>query len=103
MPGRLTLRFCMVVVGAASGADAGFIGQNSEGGPRSCSARFIPTGAGTRDGSDAAIQAAQDMIAAGAAWIGQEYGPDEACRVLQVVEASQRVSGVQGRGKVPSD
>jgi hypothetical protein len=44
----------------------------------------------TREGSDAAVQAAQDMIAAGAAWIAQEHGPDEACRVLQVVEASQR-------------
>jgi hypothetical protein len=31
----------------------------------------------TREGSDAAVQAAQDMIAAGAAWITQEHGPDE--------------------------
>jgi hypothetical protein len=44
----------------------------------------------TREGSDAAVQAAQDMIAAGAAWIAQEHGPDEARRVLQAVEAAQR-------------
>ena len=43
----------------------------------------------TREGSDAAVQAAQDMIAAGAAWISQEHGPDEACRALQAVEACQ--------------
>ncbi len=44
----------------------------------------------TRLGSDAAVQAAQDMIAAGAAWIAQEHGLDEARRVLQAVEAGQR-------------
>jgi hypothetical protein len=44
----------------------------------------------TREGSNAAVQAAQDMIAAGAAWIAQEHGPDEARRVLQAVEACQR-------------
>jgi hypothetical protein len=42
----------------------------------------------TREGSDAAVQAAQDMIAAGAAWIAQEHGPEEARRVLQVVQAA---------------
>jgi hypothetical protein len=36
------------------------------------------------------VQAAQDMIAAGAAWIAQEHGLDEARRVLQAVEAAQR-------------
>jgi hypothetical protein len=40
----------------------------------------------TREGTGAAVQAAQDMIAAGAAWIAQEHGSDEA----QVVEAAQR-------------
>jgi hypothetical protein len=44
----------------------------------------------TRVGADAAVQAAQDMIAAWAAWIAQERGSDEACRILQVVEATQR-------------
>jgi hypothetical protein len=44
----------------------------------------------TRGGVDAAVQAAQDMISAGAAWIAQEHGPDEARRVLQAVEAAQR-------------
>jgi hypothetical protein len=44
----------------------------------------------TREGADAAVQAAQDMIAAGAAWIAQEHGLDEARRVLQAVEAAQR-------------
>jgi hypothetical protein len=43
-----------------------------------------------REGADAAVQAAQDMIAAGAAWIAQEVGSDQACRVLQAVEAAQR-------------
>jgi hypothetical protein len=44
----------------------------------------------TRDGADAAVQAARDMIAAGAAWIAQEHGPAEAGRFLQAVEAAQR-------------
>jgi hypothetical protein len=44
----------------------------------------------TRDGAEAAVQAAQDMIVVGAAWIAQEHGPEEARRVLQVVDASQR-------------
>jgi hypothetical protein len=44
----------------------------------------------TREGFGAAVQAAQDMIAAGAAWIAQEHGTDEARRVLQVVDAAQR-------------
>ena len=43
----------------------------------------------THEGADAAVQAARDMIAAGAAWIAQEHGPDEARRALQAVEASQ--------------
>jgi hypothetical protein len=43
----------------------------------------------TREGSDAAVQATQDVIAAGAAWIAQERGPDEARRALQVVQAAQ--------------
>jgi hypothetical protein len=43
----------------------------------------------TREGADAAVLAAQDMIAAGAAWIAQEHGPGEARRVLQAVEAAQ--------------
>jgi hypothetical protein len=44
----------------------------------------------TREGADAAVHAAQGMIAAGAAWIAQEHGLDEARRVLQAVEAAQR-------------
>jgi hypothetical protein len=44
----------------------------------------------TREGADAAVQAARDMIAAGAAWIAQEHGPDEARRALQTIEVSQR-------------
>jgi hypothetical protein len=44
----------------------------------------------TREGVDAAVQAARDMITAGAAWIAQEHGLDEARRVLQAVEAAQR-------------
>jgi hypothetical protein len=44
----------------------------------------------TRLGSDAAVQAARDMIEAGAAWIAQEHGPYEASRVLQAVEVAQR-------------
>jgi hypothetical protein len=46
----------------------------------------------TLEGADAAVQAAKEMIAAGAAWIAQEHGPDEARRVLGVVAA------VQGQG-----
>jgi hypothetical protein len=43
----------------------------------------------TLEGADAAVQAAKDMISADAAWIAQEHGPDEAHRVLQIVEAAQ--------------
>jgi hypothetical protein len=41
------------------------------------------------EGADAAVQAANDMISAGTAWIAQEHGPDEAHRVLRIVEAAQ--------------
>jgi hypothetical protein len=44
----------------------------------------------TREGADAAVQAAKDMISAGAAWIAQEHGPDEARRILRIVAAVQR-------------
>jgi hypothetical protein len=43
----------------------------------------------TRSGSEAAVQAARDMIEAAAAWIAQEHGQDEARRVLQAVKAVQ--------------
>jgi hypothetical protein len=42
-----------------------------------------------REGTEAAEQAAKDMIAAGAAWIAQESGADEARRVLLDVGAAQ--------------
>jgi hypothetical protein len=41
------------------------------------------------EGAEAAVQAAKDMIYAGAAWIAQEHGPDEACRILRIVGAAQ--------------
>jgi hypothetical protein len=41
------------------------------------------------EGADAAVQAAEDMISAGAAWIAQEHGPDEARRFLRIVDAAQ--------------
>jgi hypothetical protein len=43
----------------------------------------------TQQGTDAAVQAAKDMISAGAAWIAQEHGPDEARRILRIVGAAQ--------------
>jgi hypothetical protein len=43
----------------------------------------------TLEGTDAAVQAAKDMIYAGAAWIAQEHGSDEARRILQIVVAAQ--------------
>ena len=42
-----------------------------------------------RDGADTAVEAAKEMIQAGAAWIAQEHGADEALRVLQIVVAAQ--------------
>jgi hypothetical protein len=36
----------------------------------------------TMEGTEAAVQAAKDMISAGAAWIAQEHGPDEALRII---------------------
>jgi hypothetical protein len=42
-----------------------------------------------RKGTDTAVEAAMDMIAAGAAWIAQESGADEARRVLEAVGAAQ--------------
>jgi hypothetical protein len=42
-----------------------------------------------RKGTEAAVEAAKDMIRAGAAWIAQEHGPDEARWVLQVVGTAQ--------------
>ena len=43
----------------------------------------------TLEGADAAVQAAKVMISAGAAWIAQEHGPDEARRILRIVGAEQ--------------
>jgi hypothetical protein len=43
----------------------------------------------TLEGADAAVQAAKDMIYAGAAWIAQEHGSDEARRILRIVIAAQ--------------
>jgi hypothetical protein len=43
----------------------------------------------TLEGTDAAVQAAKDIIYAGAAWIAQEHGPDEARRILRIVDAAQ--------------
>lgn len=43
-----------------------------------------------RKGTEAAVEAAKDMISAGAAWIAQESGAAEARRILQAVEAAQR-------------
>jgi hypothetical protein len=42
-----------------------------------------------RKGTEAAVEAATDMISAGAAWIAQESGADEARRILQAVGATQ--------------
>jgi hypothetical protein len=42
-----------------------------------------------REGTDGAVKAAMDMISAGAAWIAQESGADEARRILQAVESAQ--------------
>ena len=42
-----------------------------------------------RKGTEAAVEAAKDMISAGAAWIAQESGADEARRILQAVGAAQ--------------
>jgi hypothetical protein len=43
----------------------------------------------TREGADAAVRAATDLISASAAWITQEHGPDEARRILRIVGAAQ--------------
>ena len=42
-----------------------------------------------REGTDAAVKAAKDMISAGAAWIAQESGADEARRILQAAGSVQ--------------
>jgi hypothetical protein len=42
-----------------------------------------------REGTDAAVKAAKDMISGGAAWIAQESGADEARRILQAVGSAQ--------------
>ena len=42
-----------------------------------------------REGTEAAVAAAKDMISAGAAWIAQESGSDEARRILQAVGTAQ--------------
>jgi hypothetical protein len=39
----------------------------------------------TMEGTEAAVQAAKDMISAAAAWIAQEHGPDEARRILRII------------------
>jgi hypothetical protein len=41
-----------------------------------------------RKGTVAAVEAAKDMISAGAAWIAQESGADEARRILQAAAGS---------------
>jgi hypothetical protein len=60
----------------------------------------------TRDGAEAAVQAAQDMIAVGAAWIAQEHGPDEAvesCRRSKLRKGKYcRPRGGSGRQLVSS-
>jgi hypothetical protein len=43
----------------------------------------------TREGADAAVRAARDMISEGAAWITQAHGPEEARRILQAVGSTQ--------------
>ena len=43
----------------------------------------------TLEGADAAVQTAKDMISAGAAWVAQEHGPEEARRILRIVGAAQ--------------
>jgi hypothetical protein len=43
----------------------------------------------TREGTDAAVRAARDLISAGASWITQEHGPEEARRILQAVGFTQ--------------
>ena len=48
-----------------------------------------------RDGTEAAEQAAKDMISAGAAWLAQEHGPDEAADLAHVGAA-------QGEGSLPN-
>jgi hypothetical protein len=42
-----------------------------------------------RDGADAAVQAAQQMIDAAAAFIAHQHGPDEARRILQTTSLAQ--------------
>jgi hypothetical protein len=42
-----------------------------------------------REGTDAAVKAAIDMISAGAAWIAQESGADETRRILQAAGSAQ--------------
>jgi hypothetical protein len=42
-----------------------------------------------REGTDAAVEAAMDMISASAAWIAQECGADEARQILQAVGSAQ--------------
>jgi hypothetical protein len=57
-----------------------------------------------REGTDAAVVAAMDMISAGAAWIAQESGADEARRILQAAGSAQseedKTSG-RPRGQSP--
>jgi hypothetical protein len=42
-----------------------------------------------RDGADAAVQAAKEMIEVAAAVIAHEHGPDTARRFLEIVGAAQ--------------
>jgi hypothetical protein len=44
-----------------------------------------------RDGADAAVQAAKEMIEVAAAVIAHEHGPDSARRFLEIVGAAQEV------------
>jgi hypothetical protein len=43
----------------------------------------------TREGADAAVRAAKDLISAGAGWITQVHGPEEARRILQAVGSTE--------------
>jgi len=43
----------------------------------------------SRDGADMAVQAAKHMIAAAAALLTCEHGPDETRRILQIVGNAQ--------------
>lgn len=49
----------------------------------------LPKGVYAREGADAAVQAAKNLISGGADWITQMHGPEEARHILQPVGSTE--------------